>query len=197
VRRLLKLIAASVCVSCFCSTVQVARSATAQPDASAPSETATSPANSEPSKGFPVEIIDPHLSSPDAQEVVETLKKIYEAYGNGDADGCAQYFSEGCTTFDEGTKKLISGKAKVVDHLKAVIAENGPGSKAPILSYVIDQPYAKVNGNIATVSFIARRKIGGAHPALWESRCIDVFVRDDGTWRKLHYRSHWKRIKGN
>ena len=98
-----------------------------------------------------------------------------------------------CTTFDEASKTLIVGKKAVLDDLKQKI-HGWEVSDSPLISYTMDHPYAKVNGDMAVVSFVAIKAFGGKHPQEFKSHCTDIFKKENGKWKKLHYRSNWKEV---
>lgn len=65
-----------------------------------------------------------------------------------------------------------------------------------ITNFTIDQPFVRVNGNVATVSFVLIKEVAGTPPQKFESHCTDVFIKNGGDWKKLHYRGdNWKLIQ--
>ncbi|HEY9784306.1 MAG TPA: nuclear transport factor 2 family protein [Candidatus Obscuribacterales bacterium] len=142
-----------------------------------------------------ISCIEPHAACTESEKVIETLKEITAALNDGDLETVSSYLDDGCTTFDKGTKKLIVGKQAVLDDLKRRIAAHNATSQEPLKAYTIDHPYAKVNGDVCVVTFVAHKEYGGKHPMKMESRCTDIFVRRGEKWKKLHYRSDWKRAK--
>jgi ketosteroid isomerase-like protein len=140
-----------------------------------------------------VHCVEPSTACTDSEQVVETLKAMVKALTSGDLKLYATFLDEGCTTFDERTKKLIVGKEAVLEDMKAKFQRYGPNGVTPLVSYTIDHPYARVTGDTAVVTFIAKREFSGSK-IKEESRVTDVFVRHDGQWKKLHYRGNWKRV---
>jgi len=141
-----------------------------------------------------VTCVDPHAACSESEKVIEALKSMYSDILKGDMDGYASYLDDDCTTFDEGTKKLISGKKAVVDAMRQRLIEHGKDSESPLVKFTIDQPYAKVTGDTAVVTFVARKSFGGKKPQELESRCTDIFIKKDNRWKKVHYRSNWKPV---
>jgi len=139
-----------------------------------------------------VDCVDPHPACEESQKVIDTLKKIYEAFGRGDMTVVAEYIDDGCTTFDETTHTLIVGKKDVLADIKAKIEQFRDDKDSPLLSYTIERPYAEVKDNTAVVTFVAIKVFGGKHPQKLVSHCTDIFVKENGKWMKSHFRSHWK-----
>ncbi len=137
----------------------------------------------------------PHAACPESAKVIETLQLLVKAYTAGDLKTYEEYLDDNCTTFQEDTHKLVSGKENVLSNLKESFAANKPDGEHPLLSFTIDMPYAKVTGDTAVVTFVAYRSVGGAHPTREKSNITDVFVKKDGKWKKLHYRGRWQKTK--
>ncbi len=137
----------------------------------------------------------PHAACPESAKVIETLQLLVKAYTAGDLKTYEEYLDDNCTTFQEDTHKLVSGKENVLANLKESFEGNKPGGEHPLLSFTIDMPYAKVTGDTAVVTFVAYRSVGGAHPTREKSHITDVFVKKDGKWKKLHYRGRWQKTK--
>jgi hypothetical protein len=103
---------------------------------------------------------------------------------------------EGCTTYDANTKREVVGREAIISDVKLKIAEEEAKSKAPILSYKIDRPFAKVTGDTAVVCFVLIKELGGAHPQRFEEHCTDVFAKHGEEWKKLNFRGDgWKHAK--
>lgn len=137
----------------------------------------------------------PHAACPESEKVIETLKLLVKAYTAGDLKTYEEYLDDNCTTFQEDTHKLVSGKENVLANLKEAFTANKPNGEHPLLSFTIDMPYAKVTGDTAVVTFVAYRSVGGAHPTREKSHITDVFVKKDGKWKKLHYRGRWQKTR--
>jgi ketosteroid isomerase-like protein len=142
-----------------------------------------------------IKCLDPHACCAEAQKVIDLLNLLAKAFSEGDIATYEKYLDDNCTTFDESTHKLVSGKKNVITELMRKFADFAPDGKRPLLSFTIDQPYAKVNGDTCVVTFIAMRELGGKHPIKESSNTTDVFIKKDGQWKKLHYRSHWKKVR--
>jgi len=141
-----------------------------------------------------VNCVGAHASCKESERVISILKKIAHYYSEGNFEEISKYLSKDVTTFDEGRHKLIIGKQAVLDDFKQrwqFAHANGP----PVLSYTIYHPYAKVTGDQAVVTFRAVKTVGGKEPQTFSSHCTDVFVKEDGVWKKLHYTSNWKKDK--
>lgn len=140
-----------------------------------------------------IQCVDPHPACEESQKVIELLKEIYAAFGRRDIEAFSQYLDDGCTTFDEDTKSLIVGKKAVLEDVRKKM-DKIDDKEAPLVSLTIEHPYAQVHDDTAVVTFTALKEYGGTHPRKLESRCTDIFVKKEGKWRKLHYRSNWKPI---
>lgn len=143
-----------------------------------------------------VNCIDPHPCCPESEKVIEVLKKLTTAYAHGDIKTYEEYLDDNCTTFNESKKTLVTGKENVLAELRRKFVDFAPGGSKPLKSFTIDLPYAKLSpdGSTCTVTFVAIREIGGAHPMTEESHITDVFVKRGDNWKKLHYRGAWKKV---
>ena len=141
-----------------------------------------------------IECTEPLATCSESEKVIETLKLLADAYARGDLTTYEAYLDDGCTTFDEETKKLIVGKQAVLEHLKLRFQEFAPDGKKPLMSYRIEHPYAKVTGDTAVVTFVADVQVGGKNPYKAENHITDIFVRHGDKWKKLHYRGRWRKV---
>jgi hypothetical protein len=141
-----------------------------------------------------VRCVDPHACGQEDERVIGILHKLVAAYSQGDIKTYEKYLDDNCSMFEEGTKKLLSGKAQVLEHLKQSFVEHAPGGAKPLVSFTIDQPFAKVNHDTCVVTFVATKEIGGAHPYKERAHITDVFVKRNGDWKKLHWSGKWERL---
>jgi hypothetical protein len=139
-----------------------------------------------------VSCTDPHAACGESEQVIDVLQKMTRLLSLGEFEQLSAFLDENVTTFDENSRKLIVGKAEVLANLKREW-ENGP-DKLPTVAYTIDRPYAQVNGNVATVNFVAHKVIGGLKPTNYESHSTVVFRKEDGSWKKLYYRGAWRKV---
>lgn len=138
-----------------------------------------------------IHLIEGHSACEESKKVVETMRKIFEAYGKEDLPGIGQYIAEDCTGFGED-HKLIVGRQAVLDHIKCNMDKHQKDSDSPLTSYTIDRPFAQVVGDTATVTFVAYKSYGGKHPRNMISHSTDIFVKKDGKWLASHYVNNWK-----
>jgi hypothetical protein len=89
----------------------------------------------------------------------------------------------------------VHGKEAVLNRLRTHFAEYAPDGSRPMQSFTIDQPYAKVHGDTCVVTFVAHRRLGGAHPVEERAHITDVFVKRGDTWKKLHWTGQWVKEK--
>src|ERR1700722_18761405 len=137
--------------------------------------------------------IDPHAACSESEQVLETLKEYVKAASRSDFATCAKYMDDGVTTFDDVSKELIVGKEAVLNDLKARLIKYSSKTE-PLLLYQIEHPYAKVTGDMAVVTFSCTKRFGGSHPQVFTSRCTDIWAKQNGTWKKLHFTSAWKEV---
>lgn len=143
--------------------------------------------------GVKISCTNPHAACVESEQVLDTLKILFRAYSKGDLETAGQYMDDDCTTFDEASKTLIVGRKAVLDDLKKKL-HGWEVSDSPLTAYTMEHPYAKVTGDMAVVSFVAIKEFGGKHPQKFKSHCTDIFKKEDGKWKKLHYRSNWKEV---
>jgi len=140
--------------------------------------------------------INHHPDCPEAEQVIQTMALYAKAYVSQDYKTCAEYMAEGITTFDEHSKKLIVGRDAVLADMKERLDKAAPDSDSPLLSYTLEDPVAKVmsKGDQAVVNCLGIKVYGGKHPRTMESHSSYVFVKEDGKWKKLHFRTDWKQV---
>jgi len=143
--------------------------------------------------GVKISCTNPHAACTESEKVLDTLKILFKAYSKGDLDTAGQYMDDDCTTFDEASKTLIVGRKAVLDDLRQKI-HGWEVSDSPLIAYTMEHPYAKVDGDMAVVSFVAIKEFGGKNPKKFKSHCTDIFKKEDGKWKKVHYRSNWKEV---
>ncbi|HEY9730650.1 MAG TPA: nuclear transport factor 2 family protein [Drouetiella sp.] len=143
--------------------------------------------------GVKISCVNPHAACAESEKVLDTLKVLFRAYSKGDLETAGKYMDDDCTTFDESSKSLIVGRKAVLEDMRTKI-HGWEVSDSPLISYTMEHPYAKVDGDMAVVSFVAFKEFGGKHPQKFKSHCTDIFKKEDGKWKKLHYRSNWKEV---
>jgi ketosteroid isomerase-like protein len=142
-----------------------------------------------------IKCMDPHACCEESAKIIDIVQQMYKAYSERDLEALGKYLDPNCTTFDQGTKKLIVGREAILTEIKNWLNKNAADEKSPLLSYTIEHPYCEVNGDNAVVTFTARKEIGGEHPKKFQSRCLDVFKKENGSWLRTHYRSNWKEVE--
>lgn len=130
------------------------------------------------------------------ETIVAVLKTTTRAVAEKDFVELAKHLDENCTTYDVCTKKTVVGRENIIANVKAKIAAEEKRLKVPTIAFTIDQPFAKITGDKAVVTFILKKEVGGTNPAVFESHVTDVFVKRDGSWKKLYFcGGNWKRVK--
>ena len=162
----------------------------------------TSPAFSEEPAAKPVapqctvNLVDPTKSGDDCEKVIDVVRNITRALADHDFTAMAVYMDENCSCYNEHTGKLVSGRDNIITEVKHNTAAEEKRLKIPPIGFTIDHPYAKVNGDTATVNFVLIKEIGGDHPAKYKSHCTDVLIKQNGQWKKLMFRGDdWKQEK--
>ena len=133
----------------------------------------------------------PHSPKAEAPDVLKTLEKIVKAYSSGDLKTYEVLLDNDCTYYDPEHKKEIVGKPQVVEHLKNSFERHAPNGPEPLLSYTIDQPYIKVAGKMAVVTYHAAEEIGGAKHHHASGMITKIFIRDGEEWKQQHDHSIW------
>lgn len=141
-----------------------------------------------------VSCTDPHAACEESQKVIDTLNLLCKSLSEGDFDTVSQYLSADVTTVDDKTNKTIYGHDAVLADMKQRYEKSLEATEGGSITYTIEQPYAKVMGNTATVTFIARKTLNGKNPVSYESHSTDIFVKEGDKWKKLHYRGAWKKV---
>ena len=142
-----------------------------------------------------IKCIDPHAACEESAKVINIVLEMYKAYSEHDLDTLAKYLDKDCTTFDEGTKKLITGREAVLAEIKDWLQKNSSSTQAPLMAYTIEHPFCQVSNDSAVVTFTALKELGGEHPRKFKSRCTDIFRKDGDSWVRTHYRSHWTEVE--
>ncbi len=142
-----------------------------------------------------IKCLDPHAATEESARVIDILQKIYIAYADKDLDYIGKHLAPECITFYEGDKKVISGKQAALDDIKEWTEKESKNTEAPLKEIVLDHPYCNIDKDVAVITFVAIKEVGGKHPSKSKSHCNDVFKKDGDTWLLLtHYRSSWKEI---
>jgi hypothetical protein len=144
-----------------------------------------------------VSCLEPHGCCPESEKVIGVLRSLIDAYVKEDRAKVEAIIDDECTSFNEKTKELIVGKANILRDVYKTWNEHAAGGPAPLVSFVIDQPWARLSpdGQECTITFWARREFGGPHPYAEEAHAIDVFIKRGDAWKKLHCRGAWKRAR--
>lgn len=133
----------------------------------------------------------PHAAKSDAPDVLKTVERIVKAYSSGNLPEYESLLDDDCSYLDHERNKMITGKAKVVDHLKESFAKHAPHGPQPLVSYTVDQPYIKVLGETAVVTYRAFEEIGGATPMHAEGLITKIFRKSGDTWKQQYDSSSW------
>jgi ketosteroid isomerase-like protein len=139
---------------------------------------------------------DPHAACSESEKVIEALQHLTRLISQGDFNDLAQHLDADVTTFDDTSKKLVTGREAVIANLKEKWERAHKRAQNDVVSYTIDSPYAQVKGDTATVTFIARKVIGGPNPATYVSHSTDVFKKEGDRWVAIHYIGSWKKVSG-
>lgn len=138
---------------------------------------------------------DAHAPRAESEDVIDVLQIMGKAYATGDIAGYIKHLDNNCSVFDEEKNRMVQGKAAVIAALTEKFARNSKSGSDRILSYTIDQPYVKVNGQTAVVTYHVIEEVAGKHRRTLEGSMSDVFQKEDGHWMKVHQQAVWKRVK--
>jgi hypothetical protein len=133
----------------------------------------------------------PHAAKADAPDVLKSVERIVKAYSSGNLPEYESLLDEDCSYLDHERNKMISGKARVIEHLKQSFAKHAPNGTQPLVSYTVDQPYIKVLGETAVVTYRAFEEIGGATPMHAEGLITKIFRKSGDTWKQQYDSSSW------
>lgn len=142
-----------------------------------------------------VRCVDPHACCAESKKVIEELEEMVSAYTKGDMATYEKYLDDKCSFFDESTHKLISGKDAALEHLRESFVAHAPGGTKPLVSFTIDQPFAKVTNDTCVVTFLATKVIGGKNPHTERCHVTDVFVKRGDMWKKLSWSGKWVTVE--
>ncbi|MBX9720723.1 MAG: nuclear transport factor 2 family protein [Candidatus Obscuribacterales bacterium] len=131
----------------------------------------------------------------ESQNVIDVLQIMGKAYASGDIAEYIKHLDNECSVFDEHKNKMVEGKEAVIAALKQKFDKHSKAGSEHILSYTIDQPYVKVDGKTAVVTYRVIEEVGGTHPRKLEGSMSDVFEKEDGHWMKVYQQAVWKRVK--
>lgn len=141
-----------------------------------------------------VSCVEPHAACTESQKVIDTLYEMAKLINKGDLEHFGEYFDDNVTTFDEVTRELLVGKKAVLARIKERYEQSVKAAEGHVVSYVIMQPYAKVNGDKATVTCLLRKTLGGKHPVVYESHDTKVFIKEGERWKEFHSAGVWKKV---
>ena len=139
--------------------------------------------------------INHHADSPEAEEVINAEATFAKAYVSGDYAKCGEFLADGCTTFDQHSKRLIIGKEAVLADMKRRLDKSLPDSDSPLLSYTLDQPLARVHGDKAYINCIGIKVYGGKNARTMESHSTYIFARENGKWLRTHFTTDWQKVE--
>jgi hypothetical protein len=137
-----------------------------------------------------VAFIGPSLpaSDKDSADVLAALQRLLSGLGQRRIDQIAACLSQDVTMFDESNGKVISGKEAVLVHVKSKVI--GRESLSPVKSIAVYEPFVRIKGETAMVSFRATKTMDNGQQL--ESWCSEVYERKDGQWLILQFRTSWK-----
>jgi ketosteroid isomerase-like protein len=146
-----------------------------------------------------VSCTDRHASCSESEKVLDILEKLISAYSAGDIATYEKYLDDKCIVIDDTDHRVISGKANVLETLKTHFAQHAPGGDKPLISFHIDQPFAKVSekGDTCVVTFVATKQVGGSKPHTERANVTDIFVKRGSDWKKLHWQGKWETVADN
>lgn len=151
-------------------------------------------------QGSDIECSQPHMvpevhsPKPEAPAVLETVKVMAKAAARGDVEKYKACLDDACTVFDESNNKMLTGKDAAVASMMKEFERDKSGGKHRTVSIKIDQPFIKVAGGSAVVSYHGEKTItfDGEKPVTREAFVTQVFIKEGDTWRlSSHTRGQW------
>ncbi len=135
-----------------------------------------------------------HSPKPEAPAVLETVKAMAKASARGSQEQYRACLDDDCTVFDESNKKMLVGKDAAVAAMMKEFNADGSPEKHRTVSIRIDQPYVKVAGNSAIVSYHLEKlsTFDGEKPRKRSAFVTQVFIKDGDAWKlSSHTRGQW------
>jgi hypothetical protein len=151
--------------------------------------------NRQPTNICRIICLQPDITNPEASVVLDTLEKLAKSYGEGDMVTYAKFVDDGCTTFDNATGRMVSGKAAHLKCMEDALAKSRKlYGESPVVSYTLEQPYARIKGDVATVTFRAIEQVGGNFNEKLQADATNLFIKRDNEWKLFHCRIKWKKV---
>lgn len=140
-----------------------------------------------------VEVVGDSTSEGADKEIIGALKKLLHALEQRDIEQVSACLSADVTTSDSKSAKTLYGREAVLEHVKKNII--GKDGNSVVKRLVVYDPYVRVKGETAMVSFRATKELAADSTKL-ESWCSEVYERKSGDWLVLRLKTDWKPIKG-
>lgn len=142
-----------------------------------------------------VEIVSGSTYAGADNEVIGALKKLLHALEQKSIEQISTCLSADVTTCDSKSGKALYGKEAVLEHVKKNFLGKDKNGRSAVKRMVVYDPYVRVNGETAMISFRATKELGDGSTKL-ESWCSEVYERKNGDWLVLRLKTDWKPIKG-
>ncbi|MGH9548196.1 MAG: nuclear transport factor 2 family protein [Terriglobales bacterium] len=130
----------------------------------------------------------------ESAQVLDALQKLLQALGRKDINAVGECLSPDVIVLDTRSHNVIFGKKDVLDHISKNVF--GTGSKSPVKSIAVYNPYVDIKGDTAMVSFRAVKGLNDDRDSKLECWCSQVFERKDNQWKVLHFQSNWEPTSG-
>ncbi|MBP9091344.1 nuclear transport factor 2 family protein [bacterium] len=142
-----------------------------------------------------IEIVNGISSENADKEIIGALKKLLHALEQRSIEQLSACLSADVTTCDSKSGKALYGKEAVLEHIKKNVIGKDEDGRIAVKRLVVYDPYVRVKGETAMVSFRATKELGDGSSKL-ESWCSEVYERKSGDWLVLRLKTDWKPIKG-
>lgn len=140
-----------------------------------------------------VEVIGAQHTDKESEEVLHALKKLLTGLEHQNFDAIADCLSEDVTQID-AKNRVLYGKKEVLENIKKNIF--GSDKKRPVVDkIVVYNPFIRVKGDMAMVSFRAMKELSGERPTKMESWCSEIFERKNGQWLILQLKTNWQPMR--
>lgn len=133
---------------------------------------------------------EPHAPKPEGPKVLETVKKLSKERCEGNQDLLPAFINDDCTVVDD-SGRLSVGKKAVIDHFNTDFKHVTANGRSRISELGIFDPFVKVRGNSAVVTYKAVRTVAGEKPHKEEAMMTEVFEKKADQWLLVHSRGKW------
>ncbi len=149
------------------------------------------PDTTKPAGGIEVELIGNSGTDNESAEVLNALRALLSGLASRDLNRVGDCLRSDVIMFDDAKHKVLFGKDDVLAHVKANVI--GTQNVSPVRRIAVHDPFVRVKGNVAMVSFRATKQLHDSSQL--ESWCSEIFEKQDGKWLILQLRTNWNPLR--